>query len=82
MAIKYDDSSISQLKGAERVRLRPEALLGSKGIDGARHTIYEIVGNASDEKLAGYGDSLDISLYEDGSVSVRDYGRGVPLGWN
>ena len=50
MAIKYDDSSISQLKGAERVRLRPEALLGSKGIDGARHTIYEIVGNASDEK--------------------------------
>lgn len=82
MAIKYDDNSISQLKGAERVRLRPEALLGSKGIDGARHTIYEIIGNASDEKLAGYGDSLDICLYEDGSISVRDYGRGVPLGWN
>lgn len=82
MAIKYDDNSISQLKGAERVRLRPEALLGSKGIDGACHTIYEIVGNASDEKLAGYGDSLDICLYEDGSVSIRDYGRGVPLGWN
>lgn len=82
MAIKYDDNSISQLKGAERVRLRPEALLGSKGIDGACHTIYEIIGNASDEKLAGYGDSLDICLYEDGSISVRDYGRGVPLGWN
>lgn len=78
----YDDNSISQLKGAERVRLRPEALLGSKGIDGARHGIYEIVGNATDEQLAGYGNKLDISLYEDGSVSVRDYGRGVPLGWN
>lgn len=82
MVIKYDDNSISQLKGAERVRLRPEALLGSKGVDGARHTVYEIIGNATDEKLAGYGESLEISLYEDGSVSVRDYGRGVPLGWN
>lgn len=82
MAVRYDDNSISQLKGAERVRLRPEALLGSKGIDGARHGIYEIVGNASDEQLAGFGNKLDIALYEDGSVSVRDYGRGVPLGWN
>lgn len=82
MAIEYNDSSISQLKGAERVRLRPEALLGSKGVDGARHTIYEIIGNASDEKLAGYGEDLDIELHTDGSVSVRDYGRGVPLGWN
>lgn len=82
MSISYDDNSISQLKGAQRVRLRPEALLGSKGVDGARHTVYEIIGNASDEKLAGYGDSLDVALYDDGSISVRDYGRGVPLGWN
>ena len=80
--ISYDDNSIEKLDGAMRVRFRPEALLGSKGIDGARHTIYEIVGNATDEKLAGYGEELDISLHEDGSVSVRDYGRGVPLGWN
>ena len=78
----YDDSSISQLKGAERVRLRPEALLGSRGLDGAIHTIQEIIGNATDEKLAGFGDKLDICYYEDGSISVRDYGRGVPLGWN
>lgn len=80
--VKYDDSSISQLKGAERVRLRPEALLGSRGIDGAIHTIQEIIGNATDEKLAGYGDQLDICYREDGSISIRDYGRGVPLGWN
>ena len=82
MAVRYDDNSIDQLLGAERVRKRPEALLGSKGIDGARHGVYEIVGNASDEQLAGFGNKLDIALYEDGSVSVRDYGRGVPLGWN
>lgn len=78
----YDDSSISQLKGADRVRKRPEALLGSRGLDGAIHTIQEIIGNATDERLAGYGDKIEISYHEDGSISVRDYGRGVPLGWN
>ena len=78
----YDDNSITQLKGAERVRLRPEMLLGSKGIDGAKHTVYEIIGNASDERLAGFGDKLEVELYEDGAISIRDFGRGVPLGWN
>lgn len=82
MSNKYDDNSIDQLEGADRVRFRPEALLGSKGIDGARHTVYEIVGNASDEQMSGFGDKLDICYYEDGSISVRDYGRGVPLGYN
>lgn len=82
MSNNYDDNSIDQLEGAERVRFRPEALLGSKGIDGARHTIYEIVGNASDEQMSGFGDKLDIVYYEDGGISVRDYGRGVPLGFN
>lgn len=79
---EYNDSSISQLKGADRVRKRPEALLGSSGIDGAIHTVQEIIGNATDEKLAGYGDKLVISYDEDGAITVRDYGRGVPLGWN
>jgi len=78
----YDDSSISQLKGADRVRLRPEALLGSRGVDGAIHTIQEIIGNSTDERLSGYGDRIDIHYHRDGSISVRDYGRGVPLGWN
>lgn len=82
MSNTYDNNSISQLKGADRVRKRPEALLGSRGIDGAIHTIQEIIGNSTDEKLSGYGDKLDICYYEDGSISVRDYGRGVPLGWN
>jgi DNA gyrase subunit B len=79
---EYGNDSISQLKGADRLRLRPEALLGSKGIDGAKHTVHEIVGNATDERLAGFGDKLEIGYHEDGSISVRDYGRGVPLGWN
>lgn len=79
---KYGEDSISKLEGEKRVRMRPEALLGSKGIDGAKHTVIEIIGNATDERLSGYGDRLDIELHDDDSISVRDYGRGVPLGWN
>lgn len=79
---RYDDSSISQLKGAERVRLRPEALLGSRGADGARHTITEIIGNSVDEALSGFGNKIVIGLEEDGSIYVRDFGRGIPMGWN
>lgn len=80
--ITYDDNSIDRLEGAQRVRFRPAAILGSNGLDGAKHTVYEIVGNASDEQMSGYGDKIEIGYYEDGSISVRDYGRGVPLGWN
>lgn len=82
MSIKYDDNSIRQRRGADRIRLAPAAMLGSNGLDGAKHTVHEIIGNATDEKLAGFGNKLDIYLYEDGSIGVRDYGRGVPLGWN
>ena len=82
MANEYGDSSIDMLVGAARVRLRPANTLGSDGLDGARHGFTEIYGNALDERGAGYGDKLDIVYYEDGSMSVRDYGRGVPLGWN
>lgn len=78
----YGNSSIRQRKGADRIRLAPAAMLGSNGLDGAKHTVIEIIGNVTDEKLAGFGDKIDIALHEDGSISVRDYGRGVPLGWN
>lgn len=78
----YDNNSISALKGAERVRKRPEVYLGSNGAAGARHTVIEIGGNCSDEKLAGFGDKLDVIKYDDGAISIRDCGRGVPLGWN
>jgi DNA gyrase subunit B len=79
---QYDNSSIDSLEGAERVRQRPAAVLGSDGIAGARHGFIEIVGNAVDEATAGFGDKLDITYYKDGGVSVRDYGRGVPMGYN
>ena len=82
MSSQYGNDSIVQLKGADRVRTRPASMLGSSGLAGARHSFTEIYGNALDEHSAGYGTRLDIVYYEDGSISVRDYGRGVPLGWN
>lgn len=78
----YGDNSISSLKGEDRVRLRPEAILGSSGINGARHTVIEILGNSLDEATSGYGKRIEVKRYLDGSISIRDYGRGVPLGWN
>lgn len=82
MSQVYDDSSIALLKGATRIRMRPASMLGSSGLAGARHGFTEIYGNALDEHAAGYGDRLDVRYHADGSISIRDYGRGVPLGWN
>ena len=78
----YGESSIGQLQGAKRVRDRPAAILGNDGLRGAQHCFNEIVGNSLDEVSTGHGSRLDIKRYLDGSISVRDYGRGVPLGWN
>ena len=78
----YDNSSITQLIGKDRVRKRPAAVLGSADLDGARHCFIEMIGNSLDERSAGYGNRLDIHYYKDHSISVRDYGRGVPIGWN
>ena len=82
MTKQYNDNSIDLLIGARRVRKRAASMLGSSGLDGARHGFTEIYGNALDEKSAGYGDKLEVHYYKNGAVSVRDYGRGVPLGWN
>lgn len=78
----YGDDSIWALKGAERVRDKPAAMLGTSDINGAFHTIIEIIGNSMDEVRAGYGKKLIVIYHEDGSISIRDFGRGVPLGWN
>ena len=80
--VTYDDSSIDSFVGADRVRKRPAAMLGTDGIEGARHGFTEMYGNALDEISCGYGDRLDVTYHADDSVSIRDYGRGVPLGWN
>ena len=73
---------IKRKKGEDRVRDRPEALLGSNGLDGAKHTVIELLGNITDEHLAGFCDKAEIELKEDRSMVIRDYGSGVPLGWN
>lgn len=82
MAQEYGNSSIGQLVGADRIRKRPASMLGSSELDGAKHSITEMLGNSLDEATSGFGDKLDVIYYEDDSISIRDYGRGVPLGWN
>ena len=82
MSNEYGNDSIEVLEGAARVRKNPQNFLGSRGLDGAKHTVIEIIGNATDERLAGFGDALIVTYHADGSISVRDFGRGVPLGWN
>lgn len=79
---QYNENDIVQQRGAVRIRLRPASMLGDASLAGARHGFTEIYGNALDEASTGYGDTLEVTYYEDGAISVRDYGRGVPIGWN
>ncbi len=78
----YDNSSISSLKGADRVRLRPGVIFGSDGLEGCKHTFFEILSNSIDEAREGHGEVIEITRFIDKSVQVKDYGRGIPLEWN
>ena len=78
----YNDQSISSLKGAERVRLKPASILGSDDIIGCQHTFIEILANAVDEAREGYGSEIIVTKFKDMSLEVEDFGRGVPLGYN
>lgn len=80
--VGYNDDSIKQLKGADRVRLKPGVMFGSDNIKGAFHTFKEVVGNSLDESRGGYGKEIDVTYHKDGGITVRDRGRGVPMGWN
>lgn len=78
--IVYDADSISVLEGLEAVRKRPGMYIGSVSTKGLNHLIYEIVDNAVDEHLAGFCSKIDVTLEKDGSATVSDNGRGVPVG--
>ena len=78
----YDEQSITMLKGPDKVRKRPAVIFGSDGIEGCAHSVFEIISNSIDEAREGYGKVITVIRYLDGSVEVRDKGRGMPVDWN
>ncbi len=79
---EYNNQSIKSLKGADRVRKRPGVIFGSDGLDGCAHSFFEILSNSVDEAREGHGNIIEVTVFEDKSISVTDRGRGVPLGYN
>ncbi len=79
---EYNNDSIRLLKDEERVREKPAVIFGSDGLDGCEHAIFEIVSNSVDEAREGYGDKIIVTRFEDNSVEVQDFGRGLPVDYN
>ena len=79
---EYGNTSITSLKGEDRVRKRPSVIFGTDGLEGCKHAVFEILSNAIDEARDGYGDLIIVTRYEDLSVDVEDFGRGCPVDWN
>ncbi len=78
----YGNDSISQLKGADRVRKRPAVIFGSDSIEGCQHSFFEILSNSIDEAREGFGNKINIVRFADGSLEVEDFGRGIPVDYN
>lgn len=78
----YGNDSITSLKGADRVRKRPAVIFGSDGLEGCEHSFFEILSNSIDEAREGYGNLIEVTLFKDKSIEVKDNGRGIPLDYN
>ncbi len=78
----YNNESITSLKGADRVRKRPEVIFGSDGLEGCKHSVFEILSNSIDEAREGYGKKIILTYFSDHSIEVEDFGRGCPVGYN
>lgn len=78
----YNNESITSLKGADRVRLRPGVIFGSDGLGGCQHSVFEILSNSIDEAREGYGKIIELTRFKDHSILIKDYGRGIPVDFN
>ncbi len=79
---EYDNESIELLEGADRVRKRPSVIFGSDGLEGCKHSVFEILSNSIDEARSGHGSKIILTKFADGSFQVEDFGRGCPVDYN